>query len=508
MRKIIALLMLASAALCALTSCSKEERKTKAVVDIRDTIYAAVNLKFNLSHPRSKMRAVNETLLSDYNVYVFNSAGVIVGWDYKEDESPLSLRVSKTERYTVYVVANAGERITIRSLAELLSYEYTSPVSDGVSLPNGAVIMVGKAEDILISDGCEVSIELTRRIAQIVVFADTSQLNDGVHLTFESISVVNAPKKVKLFQQSKISNVSDILSYPLSTADLFSDGAKCYMYENRQGTLKPSNTLQSEKVLSTSDAGYGKCTYIEIRCGYSSVRYEGTISYRFYLGKDALTNFDIEGNTKQIVNISFKGNASVRENSWRVVTTDLSDNSLITFQKSIVYLYPTDNMLLKWGSYITDDEMPTVVSGNPDAVEVRSVTSQGVQIRAKAEADTYIRATLGPNDITCNVNIRYPVITFISDQMFIDYHQQSQLLYYIYSNKSQLPLIIFNKLNDMQNPHVTFPMGVTNPTIYGNRFTEKEEEPTRINAIFMEYPQFPGDTTEVYVGLKADDSTI
>lgn len=505
MRRIFETVIVVLASLCIITSCSKEEKRPVASVEVRDTVYAAVNLKFNLSTPRSKMRAVNETLLSDYNVYVFNSSGDIVGWDYKEDESAVSLRISKTERYLIYIVANAGERIMIHSLSELLSYEYTSPVSDGVSLANGATVMVGKAENVLLSDGCEVAVELTRRIAQIVVFADTSDLNEGVHLTFESINVVNAPKKVKLFQSSKIENSADVLSYPLNAADLFSAGAKCYMYENKQGTLKPANTLHSGKVLSSSDAGYGKSTYIELVCGYTSSRYEGTISYRFYLGKDAFTNFDIEGNTKQTVNISFKGNASVRENSWRVVTEDLTDNSIITFQRSLVYLYPTDNTTLRWGSFITDDEMPTVVSENPAAVQIRSVSSSGVEIRALAEGDTYVRATLGPNDIRCRINVTYPRVSFVEDEMILDYQTQGQLRYTLQYTKGVAPLIGFNLVNDRVNPHVTFPSGRQRPYIYGSRFTEKGEEPTKIMVFFQEYPLFPGDTIDVYVGLRADD---
>ena len=490
---------------CLLAGCSKEDRVMVSQIEVTDTIYAAVNLKLNLATAKTKMRGVNETFLYDYNVFVFNSSGDIVDRVYQKTNSSISLRVSQSQEYDIYVVANAGEALLINSLEQLLAYEYISPTSDGVSLENGAVVMVGKAEGVTITDGCEIPISLVRRVAQIVIFADTSQLNPDVELTFEQIRVKDAPSKVKLFSSNKIQNTSDILSYTLNAADLFGSGSKCYMYENMQGTLKPGNTLQKEKVLSSGDAGFGKSTYIEIRCHYKSKRYDGTIYYQFYLGKDALTNFDIQGNTKQTVNIYFRGNGSVRENSWRVITTDLTDYAYITFQNSTEYLYPTDSVLVRWGDFVSDDELPMVTSDNTSALRVCAVTASGVWVKALSESDVHLRATLGSNDITCNVNIAYPSVQFAQSVMTVELDKMKYLDVIISSNKPQMPLIEYVLISpDNALDYIVQPYGTFNANVKGKAVTSPYTG-LQMRAYFSQYPDFPGDTVRLDVVIATEE---
>ncbi len=391
--------------ICFLVCCTKEERvEAVGEIGVNDTIYADVNLRFNLTEVQTKMRGVNENLLSDFNLYIFNGSGAIVDCIYKKGSAEFSLRVGKNQKYDLYVVANAGKKILVRSVAQLLSLEYTSPATDGISLSDGGIVMVGKSLGLTIEDGVEIPVELKRRVAQIVVMADTSELFKGVDLTFESVSLKCASKKVKLFDTSKVTSTANVFSYSLNAADLFSpEGARGYVYENMQGDLTPSNTEQIGKILTEENACYGMCTYLEFKCGYRSERYTGTIYYRFYLGKDDLKNFDIEGNTRQIIKVYFKGNGSVRENTWRVVTTELTDNAAISFRYGKEYVYVGANLLMEWAIFISDDEMPIVVSSNENVAVVRNISREGVGVRGVSVGKCIITATLGSQSASCEL---------------------------------------------------------------------------------------------------------
>lgn len=399
---IIGILFLSTLALC---GCQKDNDLKQSDIEINDTLYANINLKFDISDSPTKMRGVDENLLSDFNIYIFNEYGALVERFYQGVKSPINFRVGKNQRYDIYVIANGGGEILVNSKSDLLGYQFSSPSDDGVSLTDGAVVMVGKCENISITEDCTLTVGLKRRVAQIVVLADTSALFKGVNLTFESIRVVDAPSKVKLFTENKVTSTNDLISYSFDPSGLFGSGAKCYLYENMQGTLKPSNSEYSGKFLEEGDQGYGVSTYIEIKCHYKSVRYDGTIYYRYYLGEDVFSNFDVKGNVKYLIKIYFAGNASVRENSWRVESTDLVDNSFISFKNKDEYLYISLNLMVDWGIYLSDDELPTVISGDTSALKVVFVSPLGVALEAYKRADTYLEATLGSHKARCNVYI-------------------------------------------------------------------------------------------------------
>ena len=116
--------------------------------------------------------------------------------------------------------------------------------------------------------------------------------------------------------------------------DLSMQNALCgdfvyYVPENRQGVLLPDNTdpaLKNIESVEAVSAGLGgRLTYVEFRgeIGEGS-GFGGTAVYRFLLGKDAVSDFDIERNLSFRVELGFRLE-SIFGAEWKVEVEGLSD---------------------------------------------------------------------------------------------------------------------------------------------------------------------------------------
>lgn len=104
-----------------------------------------------------------------------------------------------------------------------------------------------------------------------------------------------------------------------------------YVPENMQGTLLPGNTDPSAKDYDDIVARYGKelaglLTYVEFAAEVNpdAGGYGGDVVYRFYLGADNCSNFDLERNRCYNIELDFKVN-SLFDPDWKV-NSQISDN--------------------------------------------------------------------------------------------------------------------------------------------------------------------------------------
>ena len=103
-----------------------------------------------------------------------------------------------------------------------------------------------------------------------------------------------------------------------------------YVPENCQGTLLPGNTKQSMKTREHLESVFGieragLLTYVEF-CGEvnpDAGGYGGPVTYRFYLGEDNCTNFDVVRGRRYDVTLSFNVN-SLFDPYWKV-SPELTD---------------------------------------------------------------------------------------------------------------------------------------------------------------------------------------
>ena len=308
------------------SACSKDNNEEASEIMYGQKDSVSLNMKYTLEGLNTK--AINETLIENVNLYIVNELGDLVSYGYYTNSTSIEAVIYNKMRYTVYAIANAGKQMKAKTGAEIENLIYSINSSSDLSSPTGAVLMSGKSALQTLSDKQTLTIDMVRCLSKIVVRADYSQLNADVDIQVKSLQLKNIPKIVNVFKDSKVSQSSDafdgqVISNPTSSQLL--SGISLYQFENKQGTLMPNNGDQKSKVWPDCSANSKTCSYVQLDASYSSPRKRGNITYRFYLGKDMTSNFDVIRNTQQNVTVYFKGDGAVDENTWRVDNTDIVD---------------------------------------------------------------------------------------------------------------------------------------------------------------------------------------
>ena len=190
--------------------------------------------------------------------------------------------------------------------------------------------------------GAKVSASLRRIYSMITVKVVRNNLSDGLVINPKSVQLKHIPTTGFLFQNNKIENENQcqingekIERTSGATDFLTADHDKApalYMFENRQPegsnggdqTTKTPAGLKPDALVETIKTDR-KCSYIEVVADYlkggnSGVAGSGTITYRFFLGKDELTDFDVERNVHYLVTLTLNGDGGKDEATWRVET--------------------------------------------------------------------------------------------------------------------------------------------------------------------------------------------
>ena len=284
-------------------------------------------------------------LLTDESVYTTDGISDIQnnasGHTYQID-------IEDLEQRTVYVVANAGNIKNEWNNESGLNTEY--------SLANNKpkCILFAKGKSFNVKDDKSVTASLERIYAKVTVEINTKGVSNAT-ITPKSVTLKNVPATGQL-QENKIVGTTESVDYisnagTITFADPINkvsgghgDNADAfYMYENMQplgyclkdgkeftGEWKSTyNGNQAYKTPAsmggaTKDpavVGRNKtCSYIEVVADYTGSKGNGTVNYRFFLGKDAYTSFAVERNTHYQETLTLSGDGGVDEASWRVTT--------------------------------------------------------------------------------------------------------------------------------------------------------------------------------------------
>ena len=371
--------------------------------------------------------SAGEDIVGDINLYLVNEMGDVVESVYlsgndgdgsedgnDDDRFRISANIQKWKRYSVYALANAGRQMPAASLEELENMEYAVVRGDSGS----GVLMAGKTEPQLLYNGTVVWIKIERCISRIILKADYKGLNDDVEIDVKSISLKNVPNRVKVFGSSRIEDPEFSIEgekvVEISRESL-QQGVVFYQYENLQGTLQPENGDCTKKVWPQESLYSKICSYVEMEASYSSPRKRGDILYRFYLGSDMTSNYDVVRNTSQTVTVSFNGDGGVDENTWRVDRSDISN--LVTD----VAVTPSVHRFIEYGAALhldvgvsPEDAAEKRVSFRSTDASVATVDDYG-NVVSVGEGECMIIAEscdgTGLSD-TCRIVVANPAIAF------------------------------------------------------------------------------------------------
>ena len=283
---------------------------------------------------------------------------------------------SSTNNRKVYIIANA-ENLKYTDVGTIDELKALSFATDGV---NPELIMVGGEYDCSPTGNALVDAKLTRIYSMVTVKID-NQLDPKkkIQITPISLKLMNVPKNGNLFQENKITSSNESQSgYSISNdagIDLsdHENTIPFYLYENLQPVGKNVGGEQKDKTPADYDLGTPesviksseKCSYIEVEAlyiknGAPEGAGSGKITYRFFLGEDAVNNFQVFRNTWYKVTLTLHGDGGKDENTWRVDTDLLQD---VTIDDLYVgYRVGSESKLVINGDVGSDFEITKVTS--------------------------------------------------------------------------------------------------------------------------------------------------
>ena len=293
-------IILSAAAIMA-TGCCTDNTGEKGIASISLTC----------SIPAVKAIIPQEDAINDINLVLFeNGRAETAIWKDGLGGGPradIDISFIKGRKYSLFVLANAGKKITLKDTAGLNGLNIELP--DGEGFANG-IPMSAMIEDISFDGQKRLDVTLVRQAARISLRIDRSRLSKNVRMDVKAVRVGNFPRYAKVMEPSRVTSVYDRFEEGfVLTADQcqalnetgmggISGEASVYMLENMQGTFPGRISEDEEKVFDEDDPLYDLCSYLELEMDYRSadmISYDSPLLYRFYLG-DGLRSLDVERN--------------------------------------------------------------------------------------------------------------------------------------------------------------------------------------------------------------------
>ena len=386
---------------------------------------------------------VDEYAITDLDIVIY-LGGLLECRKYVSSAAPsLKVRLTQGCRYNIYVMANAGKMPLSAKEEEfrescLYSIQEISGLQD--CLP---MAWSGSGIDVYEGMG-PVCIQL-ERLAAKVSFSLDKDILEGLRVTSARLcqcaSVVR-PFKGPGSRGSRAEDSAEVISGDMATDEDLTDlnnGKPVIFYalENCQGVLLPDNESPAGKVPEALGAVAGLCTYLEVKGVFEGDGFlEGEVMYRFYLGLDACTSFDVPGNSCIDVVLQLTGmglhevswrvdaDVSVREGyAWGSVLRGLHDVNDLYVGERILYRVEVSDEIL---SYVGGDASVCSLrlDSGQDALEFSGLQGEGniytcsISCRSSASGSLYLLSEDGEKLATLsrNVCIRPPVVVFSENE--------------------------------------------------------------------------------------------
>lgn len=341
--------------LLAFWACEPDKYPTEFVED--EVVFV---LKHSSNDTRSSYGDDVDQLFTGAELAVYNSTtGVLELQRHilpEELNSNITVRLLRGYQYNFYVLGNLykvhkrdgiGENIDIPyTEEEMKNYLYRLDGSDIDSDYRYERLEEVSRYGIPLSWKClnlnpfaqgKVDIEMRRLFSRLRLVIDHRGLSGSSLSDFINgkvyIRQVNARLTPFFDAGSKASGPDDVIPQGDYELSMDNDNGREYVFyvpENMQGDLLPSNIDPQQKNQDVVISSYGESlakslTYLEFQGRLNGdAGYTGDAIYRFYLGENNTSNFDVEGNVDRRVDLSFNPN-SIFNASWKVSYDDLQD---------------------------------------------------------------------------------------------------------------------------------------------------------------------------------------
>ena len=308
--------ILSTLTLLLLASCSRERP---------ETVFQTLDTAFYEIPTRSLLTASDiETKKTSVTLAAYTGGKLAVSQHYTTALDAMSLELDPSLSYTLYALVNMGDMTAsiprLENNLEALTYRIPSYTEGTESLAKRGLPMAGKLD----FPGQGTVIPVERLLAKVTAHLSCEWEDAAIR----SVRVRNLNRVLRPFGEAVMDEDWDQQEFDDGTGTA-SGTFVFYVPENRQGTIGGIQTSR-EKSPDANDevrARSDRLTYLETTVeGTGTIL--GTIVYRSYLGRNAVTDFDILRNARYDWTLRFLPDG-LQYDDWK------HDNDLIDSQTGL-----------------------------------------------------------------------------------------------------------------------------------------------------------------------------
>ena len=409
---------ISAAVLCGMlaTGCVQEDPQDGRRVTGVQSEAVTVRCEVTAGTPTRSSIDADEDALEDINLYAYCD-GKLEAMLYTQSPEDIRMKLYKGRTYNMYALANMGEVEAPVSEEDMKDHRYSVGSLREIE---GAFPMAWMMEGFTIEGSSpSLGISLERLLARISFSIERSELDDfqvtAIKLRQGALGVYPFREESRAESASDVADGDWASASDLSTLNAGGEIA-FYALENRQGVLMPGNSDPCSKTPDGIPDNSELCTYLEMTSSYSG-HYQGVtvssdkVTYRFYLGEDNCTDFNVIRNKDVKINLKVTEDR-IFDESWRVsYGEDLPNIAYgLTNSKSSVSLNVGGSTTLSASYYRTVDgvkDTETDVTSYAAWTSSNSsvATVSGGKITGVAEGTATITATYNGYSATATVTV-------------------------------------------------------------------------------------------------------
>ena len=255
----------------------------------------ALTLRFEPDEMRqADTRAADENAVRDINLW---ACGTDVGRNvhlYLPGGKTAAALTLIPDNYRFYAVANAGRDLGDMAEAALqtLAAPFSGEPGDGAALP-----MAARGE-LRVSGATSLTLRLRRLVSKLSLSLSVAPALQSA-LTIESVQLLSVPRSCLYFADNRAADLSQRTDYPVQNVSGTSFSRTYYLPENMAGV---NASVASERQKDKAHAPSG-ATWLRIKGRHN----DRPCTYSVYLGANNTTDFNVERNTLQHLNVTLSG---------------------------------------------------------------------------------------------------------------------------------------------------------------------------------------------------------
>lgn len=228
--------------------------------------------------------------------------------------------------YNIYITANMDDFHIPEKEGELVT-EYHS-IGYFSQLKNALPMCWNGKAELKPGENTTIHANLSRLVSKTGLKIDMGTIKG---LDIKSVRLCQGAGKIWPFMEggSRIEKPSDTMDGDHATEEdirrlMAGETIWLYVTENCQGILLPDNTDPWAKVPDNIGNSAELCTYIEMIGEWKGTAdYKGTVKYRFFLGEDTVSDFNIRRNSMNCITLYLEEGGFGRLN-WKIDTSEMN----------------------------------------------------------------------------------------------------------------------------------------------------------------------------------------